>query len=215
MKFETSSVLITWKIDIETYAYVHESVLGIKFALCNPIFGEMPIVALRHNFHIIRTMLSQSSQFTFVIYARTAFTSFKRRLTDKKRKKKKNTVTKKLRKEIHQLLNQFLPLLSKPMILQQSDTSSKQTDKHANYKIFKEGSTFTTFSGHTQRKKKFSPRSSPPQGYQEPSIPLGRRSCRFKAGKSPSTLKPPRNRDISRVVWIVWYLYKAWSIGVG
>lgn len=89
MKFETSSVLITRKIDIETYAYVHESVLGIKFALCNPIFGEMPIVALRHNFHIIRTMLSQSSQFTFVIYARTAFTSFKRRLTDKKRKKKK------------------------------------------------------------------------------------------------------------------------------
>lgn len=151
-------------------------------------------------------MLSQSSQFSSAIYTHAAFISFERRLTEikKKREKKKNTVTKKLRKEIHQLLNRLLPLLSKPAILQRPDTSSKQTNKHANYKIFKEGSTFTTFSGHTQGK-----RTSPPQGYQEPSIQLGRRSCRFKAGKSPSTLKPPRNRDISRVVWIVWYLYKA------
>lgn len=104
-------------------------------------------------------MLSQSSQFSSAIYTHAAFISFERRLTEikkKREKKKKNTVTKKLRKEIHQLLNRLLPLLSKPAILQRPDTSSKQTNKHANYKIFKEGSTFTTFSGHTQRKKNFS-----------------------------------------------------------
>lgn len=38
-EFEKIQRSITRKTDIETYA--HESVLGIKFVLCNPIFGEM------------------------------------------------------------------------------------------------------------------------------------------------------------------------------
>lgn len=152
-------------------------------------------------------MLSQSSQFSSAIYTHAAFISFERRLTEikKKREKKKNTVTKKLRKEIHQLLNRLLNHSSPNPQFYNDQTHPRNKQTSTPIIKYSKKDRLLRLSRDTRKGK----RTSPPQGYQEPSIQLGRRSCRFKAGKSPSTLKPPRNRDISRVVWIVWYLYKA------
>lgn len=145
-------------------------------------------------------MPSQSSQFSSAIHTHSV-----------KEKWKKNIVTKKLRKE--KFINYWKP--STPLESRNfttTDTSSKQINKRTSAPIIKyseEGSTLRLSRDTRAKEKEVLLLLKDIKNH------LGRRSCRFKAGKSPSTLKPPRNRDISRIVWIVWYLYKAWSIGAG
>lgn len=83
--------------------------------------------------------------------------------------KKKTSLLKSYAKKNSSIIEN-LPLLSKSAILQQRiHLRNKQTNKQTSAPIIKyseEGSTFTTFSGHTRKGKRS---SSPPQGYQEPS----------------------------------------------
>lgn len=107
-------------------------------------------------------MPSQSSQFSSAIHTHTAFISLERTEIKRKNEKKTSLLKSYAKKNSSIIENQFLPLLSKQFTTTQFYNNgyifetNKQTNKRANYKIFRRGIDFYDFLGtHAQRKKKF------------------------------------------------------------